>query len=81
VDDFYAPEVNSAVVALPVSTPEGVSCSPIPDTLQVGSYTDSFTNIKCYDTLKVHAILNEIDGKTHNGKMPAPVPNIFGMNF
>src|SRR6202011_321238 len=81
VDDFYAPEVNSTVVALAVSTPEGVSCSPIPDTLQVGSYTDSFTNIKCYDTLKVHAILNEIDGKTHNGKMPAPVPNIFGMNF
>jgi hypothetical protein len=58
-----------------------VSCSPIPDTLQVGSYTDSFTNIKGYDTLKVHAILNEIDGKTHNGEMPAPVPNIFGMNF
>jgi len=81
VDDFYAPEVNSAVVALPVSTPEGVSCSPIADPLQVGSYTDSFTNIKCYDTLKVHAILNEIDGKTHNGKAPAPVPNIFGMNF
>jgi hypothetical protein len=81
VDDFYAPEVNSAVVALPVKTPEGVSCSPIPDALQVGSYTDSFTNIKCYDTLKVHAILNEIDGKTHNGKLPAPVPNIFGMNF
>ena len=81
VDDFYAPEINSAVVNLPVSTPEGVSCTPIPDLLQVGSYTDSFTNIKCYDTLKVHAILNEIDGKTHNGKSSAPVPNIFGMNF
>jgi hypothetical protein len=86
VDDFYAPEVNSAVVALPVNTPEGVPCTPIPDTLQVGSYTDSFTNIKCYDTLKVHAILNEIDGKAHNGQpalngKPAKVPNIFGMNF
>jgi hypothetical protein len=81
VDDYYAPEVNSAVVALPVSTPEGVSCSPIADPLQVGSYTDSFINIKCYDTLKVHAVLNEIDGKTHNGKSPAPVPNILGMNF
>jgi hypothetical protein len=81
VDDYYAPEVNSAVVALPVKTPEGVNCSPIPDTLQVGSYTDSFTNIKCYDTLKVNAVLNEIDGRTHNGKSPAPVPNILGMNF
>jgi len=81
VDDYYAPEVNSAVVALPVKTPEGVNCTPIPDTLQVGSYTDSFVNIQCYDTLKVNAVLNEIDGKTHNGKSPAPVPNILGMNF
>jgi hypothetical protein len=81
VDDFYAPEVNSAVVALPVSTPEGVHCTPIPDTLQVGSYTDSFTNIKCYDTLKVHVVLNEIDGKSHDGKPGRPVPNILGMNF
>ncbi|HTC67703.1 MAG TPA: alkaline phosphatase family protein [Candidatus Acidoferrum sp.] len=81
VDDFYAPEVNSSVVALPVSTPEGVHCTPIPDTLQVGSYTDSFTNIQCYDTLKVHAVLNEIDGKTHDGKPGRPVPNLLGMNF
>jgi hypothetical protein len=64
-----------------VTTPEGVKCNPIPDPLQTGSYTNSFTNIKCYDTLKVHAILNEIDGKTHNGSAPAPVPAIFGMNF
>jgi hypothetical protein len=81
VDDYYSPEINSLVVALPVTTPEGVKCNPIPDPLQTGSYTDSFTNIKCYDTLKVHAILNEIDGKTHNGSAPAPVPAIFGMNF
>ena len=82
VDDFYAPEVNSVVVALPgVRTPEGLSCSPIPDPLQTGSYTDSFTNIKCYDTLKVNAILNEIDGKTHSGRATAPVPTLFGMNF
>ena len=25
--------------------------------------------------------MNEIDGKTHDGKSSAPVPNIFGMNF
>ena len=82
VDDYYSPEVNSKVVALPgVKTPEGISCSPTPDPLQTGSFTDSFTNIKCYDTLKVHAVLNEIDGKTHNGKSAAPVPNILGMNF
>src|ERR1700736_4700478 len=31
VDDYYAPEVNSTVVPLPVKTPEGLNCSPIPD--------------------------------------------------
>src|SRR5262249_26782527 len=36
---------------------------------------------QCYDTLKVNAILNQISGKTHNGKSQAPVPTIFGMNF
>jgi hypothetical protein len=81
VDDYYAPEINSIVVALPVTTPEGLVCSPIPDPSQTGAYTDSFKNIQCYDTLKVNAVLNEIDGKTHNGKASAPVPDILGMNF
>jgi len=51
------------------------------DTAQTGSWTDSFTNIQCYDTLKVNAILNEMDGKTHDGAHQAPVPTLFGMNF
>jgi Type I phosphodiesterase / nucleotide pyrophosphatase len=82
VDDYYSPEVNSLVVSLPgVTTPTGLSCATIPDPSQTGSWTDSFQNIQCYDTLKVHAILNEIDGKTHDGKSSAPTPNLFGMNF
>jgi hypothetical protein len=81
VDDYYAPEVNSPVVALPVTTPSGVSCTPIPDQTDTSDYTRGFQNITCYDTLKVNAILNEIDGKTHDGKAKAPVPAIFGMNF
>ncbi len=82
VDDYYSPEINSTVVALPgVVTPTGLQCSPIPDPSQTGAWTDSFQNIQCYDTLKVNAILNEIDGKTHNGQGAAPVPTIFGMNF
>jgi Type I phosphodiesterase / nucleotide pyrophosphatase len=82
VDDYYSPDINSAVVNLPgVTTPLGMSCATIPDPSQVGSWTDSFQNIQCYDTLKVDAILNEIDGKTHDGKTPAPVPSVFGMNF
>ncbi len=81
LDDFYAPEINSTVVALPVTTPEGMPCSPIADSSQTGSYTDSFKNVQCYDTLKVNAILNEVDGKTLIGNANAPVPTLFGMNF
>ena len=44
-------------------------------------YTGSFLNIQCYDGLKVNAILNEIDGKNHDGTAKTQVPNIFGMNF
>ncbi len=82
VDDYYSPEINSTVVPLPgVTTVTNMSCATIPDPSQTGSWTDSFMNIQCYDTLKVNAIINEIDGKTHLGKSKAPVPNIFGMNF
>jgi hypothetical protein len=82
LDDYYSPEINSPVVALPgVSTPTGIACDPIRDTSQTGSWTDSFANVQCYDTLKVNAIVNEIRGKTHDGKPAVQVPNIFGMNF
>jgi Type I phosphodiesterase / nucleotide pyrophosphatase len=82
VDDYYSPEINSLVVALPgITTLTGLACSTIPDPSQTGAWTDSFQNIQCYDTLKVNAILNEIDGKTHDGKSSAPIPNLFGMNF
>lgn len=82
VDDYYSPEINSTVVALPgVTTATGVSCASIRDTTQTGSWTDSFQNVQCYDQLKVNAIVNEIDGKTHDGARTAPVPTLFGMNF
>jgi len=82
LDDFYAPEINSNVIALPgVTTSEGKSCSTIRDSgADLTAWTNSFENIQCYDTLKVNAILNEIHGKTHNGAA-AKVPTIFGMNF
>ena len=81
LDDYYSPEVDSTVVALPgVTTAEGTSCAAIRDTAGVSSWTSSFENIQCYDALKVQALLNEIAGKTHNGA-PARVPAVFGMNF
>jgi hypothetical protein len=83
LDDFYAPEINSNVINLPgVKTPTGLSCATVPDPgSDLTAWTNSFQNIQCYDTLKVNAILNEIDGKDHLGLKTTKVPNIFGMNF
>jgi Type I phosphodiesterase / nucleotide pyrophosphatase len=88
IDDFYGPEINSlssnfeADNDIPVTF---LNCSPnLPDQLSVAAgddYTGSFQNIQCYDAIKVQAILNEIDGKTHNASGTAPTPNILGMNF
>jgi hypothetical protein len=81
LDDYYSPEVDSAVVPLPgVTTSEGVSCAVVRDPSGSSSWTSSFDNIQCYDALKVKALLNEIRGKTHNGA-PATTPAVFGMNF
>jgi hypothetical protein len=83
VDDYYSPDVNSNIMALPFTAANGLACSVggnAPDN-NGGAWTDSFDNIKCYDTLKVNAVLNWINGKTHLGDHNAPVPAIFGMNF
>jgi hypothetical protein len=84
IDDYFSPEINSIPVALPGVSVGSTSCSPLPDQTAVAasnSYTDSFQNIQCYDALKVNAIVNEINGKTHNGSARAHVPALFGMNF
>ena len=83
LDDFYAPEINSNVIGLPgVTTPTGISCATVLDPgSDVTAWTNSFQNIQCYDTLKVNAILNWIDGKDHLGTKKTQVPTIFGMNF
>jgi hypothetical protein len=81
LDDYYSPEVSSAVVPLPgVKTLDGAACDPIRDTIGAGAWNASFENIQCYDAIKVYALLNQIAGKTHSGA-PAMVPAIFGMNF
>jgi anti-anti-sigma regulatory factor len=90
LDDFYAPEINSIPVALPGIKPGGQNiCNPIADPTwnpdptksALGAYTDSFAALKCYDTLKVSAILNEIDGFTHDHSAKTKTPTVFGMNF
>ena len=80
VDDYYSPEVNSNIIPLPgVKTATGLDCAN--PAVKSGDWTNDFDNIKCYDQLKVNAVLNWIDGKKHLGTGTAPVPKIFGMNF
>jgi hypothetical protein len=83
LDDFYAPEINSTVIGLPgVTTPTGLSCASILDPgADLTAWTNSFQNIQCYDSLKVNAILNEIDGWDHLRTKKTQVPTVFGMNF
>jgi hypothetical protein len=86
VDDDYSPDVNSDAFGLPgVVTADGLNCNVAgkPPDNNGGAWTDSFTNIKCYDTLKVRAVLNWIAGRTHLGNplQHPKVPAIFGMNF
>jgi hypothetical protein len=77
VDDLFIAEIKSNIVPLP-----GIpGCTTVPDPSVASDWTLSFDDVKCYDAFKVQAIINEIDGKTHDGSHQAPVPTIFGMNF
>ncbi|HEY6273639.1 MAG TPA: alkaline phosphatase family protein [Terriglobales bacterium] len=79
VDDFFGPEINS----IPVALPQFPGCSPVPatDNTPDDGWTTDFNNIKCYDSLHVQAVLNQIDGFTHDRSHRAPVPTLFGTNF
>jgi type I phosphodiesterase/nucleotide pyrophosphatase len=94
VDDYYSPEVNSFEILLPgikTAAPAGgasfdcgtpsTSSSGVKFPITDDDWTVGFDAIKCYDQLKVNAIVNQIHGKTHLGTSKAPVPVIFGMNF
>jgi hypothetical protein len=80
VDDYYSPEVNSLQIVLPgLTTATGFNCGTLVP--NGDDWTTDFDAIKCYDQLKVNAVLNQIHGRTHLGTSKAPVPVIFGMNF
>ncbi len=43
--------------------------------------TSSLLATERYDELKVDALLEEMDGRSHDGKHTAPVPSLFGLNL
>lgn len=88
IDDFYSPEINSDVTNAAnqaavknIVTALDESCANLDLSSSVSAWTDSFLDIRCYDTLRVKAILNEIAGKDHTGTKSTKTPTIFGMNF
>jgi hypothetical protein len=81
VDDYYSPEVNSNQISLPGITTAGTNFNCGGITPSGNDWTTDFQAIQCYDQLKVNAVVNWINGKTHLGQSKAPVPVVFGMNF
>jgi Type I phosphodiesterase / nucleotide pyrophosphatase len=79
VEDFFGPEINS----IPVALPQFSGCAPVPfaDPTPDDGWTNSFEDIKCYDLLHVEAVLNQIDGYTHDRTRKVGVPMLFGTNF
>ena len=71
IDDFFGPEIDSQAVE-----PNGV---PYPVD---GAWTADDAATKQYDTYKVQAVINWINGYDHSGTGPqVGTPAIYGMNF
>ncbi|MEO6609579.1 MAG: alkaline phosphatase family protein [Aestuariivirga sp.] len=60
---------------------KGVDDLFVPEINSSDDITAKASNTAAYDDTKVAAIINEIDGKSHDGKDGGGVPAIFGMNF
>jgi len=65
VQDYFTPEINSQAIGFPAGQ----------------DWTSDNAATMEYDSFKVQAILNEIDGFNHSRTSHVGVPAIFGMNF
>jgi hypothetical protein len=65
VTDFFTPEINSQAIGYPAGF----------------DWTKDNQATMQYDSYKVQAVLNWIDGLDHSGARHQGVPAIFGMNF
>ena len=65
VQDYFTPEINSVAIGYPAGN----------------DWTTDNAATMQYDSYKVQAVLNEIDGYDHSRTHPVGVPAIFGMNF
>jgi len=69
VDDFFTPEINSSANSLAPTDPNQ------------DDWTKDNLATQQYDSYKVQAVLNWINGHRHDGSGDPGTPAIFGMNF
>jgi Type I phosphodiesterase / nucleotide pyrophosphatase len=65
VEDYFTPEINSDAIGFPAGD----------------DWTKDNAATMQYDSYKVQAVLNWIDGLDHSGRHHMGIPAIFGMNF
>ncbi|MBY8876066.1 alkaline phosphatase family protein [Actinacidiphila acidipaludis] len=65
IQDLFAPEINSQAIGYPAGE----------------DWTSDNAATQQYDSYKVKAVLNEIDGYDHSGTHKVGTPAVFGMNF
>jgi len=65
IQDLFAPEINSEAIGY----------------ARGDDWTKDNAATMQYDSYKVQAVLNEIDGYDHSGSTKVGVPALFGMNF
>jgi hypothetical protein len=66
LQDYFTPEINSNAIGFPAGE---------------DWTSDNAAATREYDSFKVQAVLNWIDGLDHSGTNHADVPAIFGMHF
>ena len=67
IDDLYTPEIGGDY--------EGENIKP------AHHITGSIDRTERYDAMKANALINQIDGWTHDQTRHAPVPSLFGLNL
>lgn len=65
VQDLFTPEINSQAIGYPAGD----------------DWTSDNAATQQYDSDKVQAVRNEIDGYDHSGRTKVGVPAVFGLNF
>jgi hypothetical protein len=65
VDDFFTPEISSQAIGYPAGV----------------AWSDDVAATMEFDSFRVKAVLNEIDGYNHSRTRHVGVPALFGMNF